>query len=943
MADAEYVNVTKSQCVETTRTGIRESITELLNHHNGRFIWLRGSPGTGKTAIAKSIADSLARDERLAASFFWDKTGSRANTNSIELFPPTLASQLAMFSPDYEALLVNRILDRSSRNVFRLPLEKQMDLLLLQPVSSIGQVFSSAGGRPVVVLDGLDECGDGKMLAQLMKLVLLLDKLPHGLMILVSARPEPEIRDAFRFRTSRDVHSVYTDNISNDDTNHTIREMVRGGLAEIGRSRGADWTPSEGDLYAFAQTCRQLPVLAEIRIREVRILVRSLTFQRAFDCVKEDGAMSKDLNDDYLRILRRAYSEAPRHVISTYREVVGTILAAREPLGVGTISKIFGVSEGDVLAILDPIGSIINAPTSGDDPVHFYHATAKEFLTGPPQGDENDQDFFFNDAQGAPLALPLLKVLNHNLKRNIANTADSIRLGEGKWIDLKTLPRHIVYAARYWSMHLDLSSASEELWGELRLFLTTKFLFWLELPMSNRYSTVDSQLQRDLDKINPLDNLTAVMKQKKVSIQSHLDIITNSELLTLQWFVGVHSDLPRLIGHVIGVFGVSDADEEPRHIYRSMLPFLPPSSPILVHYDKLSDPIQVLRVCSQNNSFQRGDPPISSIRCTALSDDGHRVALGFDDGVVEVVDAGLGTVISRSDGLPKPPVWLLFIDGGHKLVIETYDGDIYIWDNFTLHRQRFASRIDSSTKVVASLSHDGSMIVRAAEHSTKEWYGNMYIIHISTDSPTIHSLSTPSHIVPYHGTGRRFPLQRSVGFSPDGKYAAAFDTQQAFIWSCTSFQLVAHYSIEHRHNWFLNTNRPSTIPPSALPNDVIITSFPEHSGSIFSTSCVLFNLASRRFADLNRPRMQALSLAAAAVPAMDSQNRVWLRGHEITTIPHGYRISRWHSAAPVPRRLEAPVNFSLPTSKDGTRFLIRDEGGCSMLVDISGVISDRTT
>ena len=482
MADAEYISVTKNQCFETTRTGIRESITELLDHHNDRFIWLRGSPGSGKTAIAKSIADSLARDKRLAASFFWDKTGGRANADSIELFPPTLANQLAMFSRDYEASLVNHILNRSSRNVLRLPLEKQMDLLLLQPVSSISQVFLSARGCPVVVLDGLDECGDSKMLARLMKLVLLLDKLPHDFRILVSARSEPEIRDAFR--SSGDIPCVYTDNISNDDTNHTIREMVRDGLAEIGRSRHADWAPSEGGVDAFVQTCRQLPVLAAIRIREVSILVRSLTFQRAFHCVKEDAATSKDLNDDYLRILRRAYSGAPRHVLSTYHGVVGTVIVAREPLSARTISGILGPSKGDVLAVLDPIGSIISAPAN--NPVHFYHATAKEFLTGPPLGDENDREFFFSDAKGAFLALPLLKVLNHNLRRNMGNTADSIPLGQGRPIDLRTLPKHIAYAVQHWSTHLDLSSASEELWGELRSFLTTKLLFWLEfkLPVS---------------------------------------------------------------------------------------------------------------------------------------------------------------------------------------------------------------------------------------------------------------------------------------------------------------------------------------------------------------------------------------------------------------------------------------------------------------------------
>ena len=493
VADAEYVNVTKNQCFETTRTGIRESITELFNHHNGRFIWLRGPPGSGKTAIAKSIADSLAREKRLAASFFWDKTGNRANTNSIELFPSTLASQLATFSRDYEALLVNRLLDRLSRNMLRLPLEKQMDLLIIEPMSSIRLVFSSMEGRPVVVLDGLDECGDDEMLARLMKLVLLLDRLPHDFMILVSARPEPEIRDAFQ--TSPDIPCVYTDKISKDDTDHTISGMVRDGLAEIGRSRHADWAPSEGDLHAFAGTCRRLPVLAEIRIREVRVLARSLTFQRAFHCVKEDAAVSKDLNDDYLRILRRAYSGAPRDVLSTYREVVGTVIVAHEPLSARTISEILSTSEGDILAVLDPIGSIISAPTSGDDPVHFYHATAKEFLADSPQGDDNDRKFFFNDTKGAFLALPLLKILNHNLKRNMGNTADSIPLGEGRRIGLEIIiPKHITYAAQHWSTHLDLSSASEELWGELRLFLTTKVLFWLELSWSKPLKFVSNLL-----------------------------------------------------------------------------------------------------------------------------------------------------------------------------------------------------------------------------------------------------------------------------------------------------------------------------------------------------------------------------------------------------------------------------------------------------------------
>ena len=69
-----------------------------------------------------------------------------------------------------------------------------MNVLMTEPMSSISQL--SAWARPVVVLDGLDECGYDAMLARLLGSVLHIDKLPRNIVILVGARPEPEIRNA---------------------------------------------------------------------------------------------------------------------------------------------------------------------------------------------------------------------------------------------------------------------------------------------------------------------------------------------------------------------------------------------------------------------------------------------------------------------------------------------------------------------------------------------------------------------------------------------------------------------------------------------------------------------------------------------------------------------------------------------------------------------------
>ena len=50
-------------------------------------------------------------------------------------------------------------------------------------------------GRPVVVLDHLDECGYRDMLVWLMESAIIIGKLPRNIMILVGARPEPETRN----------------------------------------------------------------------------------------------------------------------------------------------------------------------------------------------------------------------------------------------------------------------------------------------------------------------------------------------------------------------------------------------------------------------------------------------------------------------------------------------------------------------------------------------------------------------------------------------------------------------------------------------------------------------------------------------------------------------------------------------------------------------------
>ncbi|KAF8336318.1 uncharacterized protein EI90DRAFT_2911791, partial [Cantharellus anzutake] len=113
--NAEYSAVkSKSKCLENTRVQILESILSHLENRKHRFVWLRGSPGTGKTAISMSVASALNKQGRLAASFFWDKNRKGEGLASIEHFPSTVARQLALFNAEYEGLLVSQLRQSSA-------------------------------------------------------------------------------------------------------------------------------------------------------------------------------------------------------------------------------------------------------------------------------------------------------------------------------------------------------------------------------------------------------------------------------------------------------------------------------------------------------------------------------------------------------------------------------------------------------------------------------------------------------------------------------------------------------------------------------------------------------------------------------------------------------------------------------------------------------------
>src|SRR5258708_22012383 len=223
-AVADYENVkSKSECLPGTQAKIQESILGHIMQGKSRFCWLRGSPGTGKTAISMSVASTLDKQHKLAASFFWDKNQRGTGLDSIDKFPSTIAHQLSVFSENFKMSLIRHLRKPGLGLVQGFLPNKQMEALVIEPMCDLWEIFSSSEDRYVIVLDGLDECE--RALPDLMKLVSKLHELPPCFAVVVSCRPEPVVKDWAKAQGSSMAWED-VDQVDGDDRFQTVRRII---------------------------------------------------------------------------------------------------------------------------------------------------------------------------------------------------------------------------------------------------------------------------------------------------------------------------------------------------------------------------------------------------------------------------------------------------------------------------------------------------------------------------------------------------------------------------------------------------------------------------------------------------------------------------------------------------------------------------------------------
>ncbi|KZO92997.1 hypothetical protein CALVIDRAFT_486722, partial [Calocera viscosa TUFC12733] len=138
------------QCLENTRKDLLDDITDCINStedDESRIYFLHGPTGTGKSAIAHSVAVRFDDRKHLGSSFMINSAYRHPSSDIL----PTIARDISDLDPSFKAALYRAIkARRSDRSIS--DLEEQFKLYLLQPCEAL-----EFNGSIVIVLNGLDE------------------------------------------------------------------------------------------------------------------------------------------------------------------------------------------------------------------------------------------------------------------------------------------------------------------------------------------------------------------------------------------------------------------------------------------------------------------------------------------------------------------------------------------------------------------------------------------------------------------------------------------------------------------------------------------------------------------------------------------------------------------------------------------------------------------
>ncbi|KAK1062123.1 hypothetical protein LTR74_010556 [Friedmanniomyces endolithicus] len=482
------------RCLPGTRIELLKLINDWATDPAGqRMFWLRGVAGTGKSTIARTVAESLHEDGLLGASFFFKR--GRGDRSHATLLFPTIARQLAdLFSE--VGHVVASALDEDSLLCDK-HLQPQFEKLLLQPLQQASHP-SVRTASVVLVIDALDECEDGQNIMTILRLLSRIEVITSiRLRIFLTSRPELPVVLGFKKEVRGDLHhDVRLEDVEQTTIERDIRIFYELQFSQIKEDNllyddkiSAEW-PGESTIASLVDRAKPLFIVA---FTVSRYIAEADPTGRLDKMLRQDSNEPlTGLKGTYLPILEQvvAVGDASQRNNRTaeFQHVVGSIVLLSNPLSTTALSSLLAISRPEVVKALQPLSSVLNIPRTADGRIHpttpitLFHLSFRDFLLDASLKDEHK---FWIDARKmhGMLGTQCIRLLDSGTLREDVCAIDDpgIRRAEvAKSTVHGSLPDAVAYACRYWVQHVVDSGEHVTDVGAVYPFLEKHLLHWME-------------------------------------------------------------------------------------------------------------------------------------------------------------------------------------------------------------------------------------------------------------------------------------------------------------------------------------------------------------------------------------------------------------------------------------------------------------------------------
>jgi hypothetical protein len=481
------------RCLQGTREKIIDEITQWINSPNSdevpRVYFLNGLAGTGKSAIAHTIASQFEQLGRLGSSFCFDRT-DQVQRRPNNMFS-TIALDIADLDYQWKTSLRNVVRGKRALRSTLAP-EEQFTNFILKPSEALTTV-----GPVVIVIDALDESGDQVSRAALLNIIAKrMCDLPVNFRVLVTSRPELDIYEALSGK--RHVLCNTMDSIDKKANEADISLFIQAQLSDV-PGLDLEWPHQEwcrlllnssDGLFQWAFTACSAIKGSKGALRPAERLTRFITSAHGLDGL-------------YAEILSQGFDSTDSQDMARFTLVMGRILTAKEPLSVASLSELRSDGEQADLVelVVRPLASLLSGVTRKDAAVRPLHASLSDFLTCKKRSGCYYVDL---SPQHGNLAWACWRVLKAYLRFNICELQTShLRNADVPDMDIRIsryIPVHLSYACRFWEDHARAMPFEPAILEIVRGIFVDHFLAWLEvLSLIGRLSTASSALQSSHD------------------------------------------------------------------------------------------------------------------------------------------------------------------------------------------------------------------------------------------------------------------------------------------------------------------------------------------------------------------------------------------------------------------------------------------------------------